>query len=163
MTKVYVGLGSNLGNRRENLVNAINRIDANAGIQVKDKSGFFETTPVGGPPQPDYVNCAIELETEIEPQTLLKEFNKIERELGRKPGVRWGPRIVDLDILLYGDRIVNDHNLKIPHERMHERAFVLEPLCDISPDIKHPVLRVSVSELLEKLRMVDSSKDQDVF
>ena len=163
MTKVYVGLGSNLGNRRENLVNAINRIGANTGIQVKDKSGFFETAPVGGPPQPDYVNCAIELETEIEPQTLLKEFNKIERELGRKPGVRWGPRIVDLDILLYGDKIVNDHNLKIPHERMHERTFVLEPLCDISPDIKHPVLRVSVSELLEKLRMVDSSKDQDVF
>ncbi len=163
MTKVYVGLGSNLGNRRENLVNAINRIGANAGIQVKDKSDFFETAPVGGPPQPDYVNCAIELETEIEPQTLLKEFNKIERELGRKPGVRWGPRIVDLDILLYGDRIVNDHNLKIPHERMHERAFVLEPLCDISPDIKHPVLRVNVSELLEKLRMVDFSKDQDVL
>ena len=103
------------------------------------------------------------METEIGPQTLLKEFKKIERELGRKPGVRWGPRIVDLDILLYGDRIVNDHNLKIPHERMHERAFVLEPLCEISPDIKHPVLRVNISELLEKLRMADSSKDQDVI
>lgn len=155
MTKVYVGLGSNLGNKRENLVNAINRIDAHDEIHVKDKSSFYETAPVGGPPQPDYVNCVIELETEVGPQALLKEFKKIEKALGRKPGVKWGPRTVDLDILLYGDRIVNDLNLKIPHERMHERAFVLEPLCEISPDIKHPVLRVNISELLEKLGTED--------
>jgi 2-amino-4-hydroxy-6-hydroxymethyldihydropteridine diphosphokinase len=82
----------------------------------------------------------------------LKEFKKIEVELGRKSGVRWGPRVVDLDILLYGDRIINDHNLKIPHERMHERIFVLEPLCEISSDIKHPVSGISFSELLEKLK-----------
>ncbi len=163
MTKVYVGLGSNLGNKKENLVNAINRIDAHEEIQVKDKSDFHETAPVGGPPQPDYVNCAIELETEIGPQTLLKEFKKIERELGRKPGMRWGPRTIDLDILLYGDRIISDHNLKIPHEHMHKRVFVLEPLCEISPDIKHPVLRVNISELLKKSRMLDFLKDQDVI
>ena len=108
MTKVYAGLGSNLGNKRENIIRAIDRIDAYEEICVKEKSGFYDTTPVGGPPQPDYVNCVIGLETEIEPQTLLKEFKKIEIELGRKPGVRWGPRVVDLDILLYGDRIVND-------------------------------------------------------
>ncbi len=131
MTKVYVGLGSNLGNKRDNLLYAINRINEYKGIRVIDKSGFYETTPVGGPPQPDYVNCAIAIETEIEPQALLEEFKKIERELGRKPGVRWGPRTLDLDILLYGDRIVSDNNLTIPHERMHVRAFVLEPLCEI--------------------------------
>ncbi len=152
MTKVYAGLGSNLGNKRENITRAIGRIDAYDEICVKEKSGFYDTAPVGGPSQPDYVNCVIEMETEIGPQTLLKEFKKIEVELGRKPGVRWGPRVVDLDILLYGDRIINDHNLKIPHERMHERVFVLEPLCEISPDIKHPVSGISFSELLEKLK-----------
>ncbi len=152
MTKVYAALGSNLGNNRENIIRAIDRIEAYEEICVKEKSGFYDTTPVGGPPQPDYVNCVIGLETEIEPQTLLKEFKKIEIEQGREPGVRWGSRVVDLDILLYGDRIVNDHNLKIPHERMHERVFVLEPLCEISPDIKHPVSGISISELLEKLK-----------
>ena len=152
MTNVYAGLGSNLGNKRENILRAIDRIDAYEEICVKEKSGFYDTAPVGGPPQPDYVNCVIGLETEIEPQTLLKEFKKIEIELGRKPGVRWGPRVVDLDILLYGDRILNDRSLKIPHERMHERVFVLEPLCEISPDIKHPVSGISISELLEKLK-----------
>jgi 2-amino-4-hydroxy-6-hydroxymethyldihydropteridine diphosphokinase len=152
MTKVYAGLGSNLGNKRENIIRAIDRIDAYEEICVKEKSGFYDTSPVGGPPQPDYVNCVIELETEIEPQTLLKEFKKIEIELGRKPGMRWGPRVIDLDIILFGDRIVNDHNLKIPHERMHERIFVLEPLSEISPDIKHPVSGISISELLEKIK-----------
>ena len=152
MTKVYVGLGSNLGNKRENITRAIGRIDAYEEICIKEKSGFYDTAPVGGPPQPDYVNCVIGLETEVEPQTLLKEFKEIEIEQGRMSGVKWGPRVVDLDILLYGDRIVNDHNLKIPHERMHERVFVLEPLCEISPDIKHPVSGISISELLEKLK-----------
>ncbi len=152
MTKVYAGLGSNLGNKRENIIRAIDRLDTYEEICVKQKSGFYNTTPVGGPLQPDYVNCVIGLETEFEPQTLLKEFKKIEIEVGRKPGVRWAPRVVDLDILLYGDRIVNDHNLKIPHERMHERAFVLEPLCELSSDIKHPVLGKSISEMLEKLK-----------
>jgi len=152
MTKVYAGLGSNLGNKRENIIKAIDRLDACEGICVKEKSGFYNTAPVGGPLQPDYVNCVIGMETEIEPQVLLEEFKKIEIGLGRKPGVRWGPRVVDLDILLYGNRIVDEHNLKIPHERMHERAFVLEPLCEISPDIKHPVSGISISELLEKLK-----------
>ena len=151
MTKVYAGLGSNLGNREANLVRAIARIDACEDICVKEKSGFYETKPVGGPPQPDYLNCAIVLEMEIEPQALLKEFKKIEGELGRKPDVRWGPRIIDLDILLYGERVVNDNNLKIPHERMHERIFVLEPLCEISPDIRHPVLGRKISEILKEL------------
>jgi 2-amino-4-hydroxy-6-hydroxymethyldihydropteridine diphosphokinase len=152
MTKVYAGLGSNFGNKRENILSAIDRMDAYEEICVKEKSGFYDTAPVGGPPQPDYVNCVIGLETEIKPQTLLKVFKKIEKELGRKPGVRWGPRVVDLDIILFGDRIVNDHNLKIPHERMHERVFVLEPLSEISPDIKHPVSGKSISELLETLK-----------
>ncbi len=152
MTKVYAGLGSNLGNKRENIVRAIDRIDAEEGIRVKERSGFYDTAPVGGPPQPDYINCVIELETEIGPHTLLEKFKNIEIELGRRPAVRWGPRTIDLDILFYGERIVNDHDLKIPHERLHERVFMLGPLCEISPNIKHPVSGISISELLKKLK-----------
>ena len=148
MTKVYAGLGSNLGNREANLVRAIARIDACEDICVKEKSSFYETKPVGGPPQPDYLNCAIVLETEIEPQALLKEFKKIEGELGRKPGVRWGPRIIDLDILLYGDQIIHDRRLIIPHERLLERRFVLMPLCDIVPEKIIPGKALTVREAL---------------
>ncbi len=118
-----------------------------------NKSSFYETKPVGGPPQPDYVNCVIELDTETEPQSLLEEFKGIELELGRKPGTRWGPRVIDIDILLYGNKVINDSNLKIPHESMHKRIFVLEPLCEISPDFKHPVLRKTIFELLKDLKV----------
>lgn len=153
MRKVYVGLGSNLGNREKYLVSAINRIDSCREICVVNKSSFYETKPVGGSPQPDYVNCVIELDTEIEPQSLLEEFKGIELELGRKPGIRWGPRVIDIDILLYGNKVINDSNLKIPHESMHKRIFVLEPLCEISPDFKHPVLRKTIFELLKELKI----------
>ncbi|HDY68953.1 MAG TPA: 2-amino-4-hydroxy-6-hydroxymethyldihydropteridine diphosphokinase [Candidatus Scalindua sp.] len=153
MRKVYVGLGSNLGNRKKYLVSAIARIDSCGEICVVNKSSFYETKPVGGPPQPDYVNCVIELDTEIEPQSLLEEFKGIELELGRKPGTRWGPRVIDIDILLYGSKVINDSNLKIPHESMHKRIFVLEPLCEISPDFKHPVLRKTIFELLKDLKV----------
>ncbi|ODS32000.1 MAG: 2-amino-4-hydroxy-6- hydroxymethyldihydropteridine [Candidatus Scalindua rubra] len=141
---------------KKNLVNAITRIDAYKDICIKNKSGFYNTKPIGGPPQPDYVNCVIELETEMEPKRMLGEFKKIELELGRRPCVRWGPRIIDIDILLYGNRIINDHNIKIPHERMHERTFVLEPLCEISPDFEHPVLRKTICELLKELRVSEN-------
>ncbi|KKL72624.1 hypothetical protein LCGC14_2083050 [marine sediment metagenome] len=148
-----MGLGSNLGNRKKYLVSAIARIDSCGEICVVNKSSFYETKPVGGPPQPDYVNCVIELDTEIEPQSLLEEFKGIELELGRKPGTRWGPRVIDIDILLYGSKVINDSNLKIPHESMHKRIFVLEPLCEISPDFKHPVLRKTIFELLKDLKV----------
>jgi 2-amino-4-hydroxy-6-hydroxymethyldihydropteridine diphosphokinase len=153
MRKVYVGLGSNLGNRKKYLVSAIARIDSCREICVVNKSSFYETKPVGGPSQPDYVNCVIELDTETEPQSLLEEFKGIELELGRKPGTRWGPRVIDIDILLYGNKVINDSNLKVPHESMHKRIFVLEPLCEISPDFKHPVLRKTIFELLKDLKV----------
>ncbi len=153
MRNVYVGLGSNLGNRKKYLVSAIARIDSCREICVVSKSSFYETKPIGGPSQPDYVNCVIELDTEIEPQSLLQEFKRIELELGRKSGVRWGPRVIDIDILLYGNKSINDSNLKIPHKSMHERIFVLEPLCEISPDFKHPVLGKTIIDLLKELKV----------
>ena len=156
MNNVYLGLGSNVGNRKNNLSNAIAIIDAYQGISVLNKSGFYKTKPVGGPPQPDYVNCVLESETEHEPQKLLDELKKIELELGRKTGVRWGPRVIDIDILLYEDFIINDKYLKIPHERMHERVFVLEPLCEISPYTMHPVLNKTIYELLKELKAANN-------
>ncbi len=148
-----MGLGSNLGDRKKYLVSAIARIDSCKEICVVSESSFYETKPIGGPSQPDYVNCVIELDTEIEPQSLLQEFKRIELELGRKSGVRWGPRIIDIYILLYGDKIISDSNLKIPHESMHERIFVLEPLCEISPDFKHPVSGKTIIDLLQELKV----------
>jgi 2-amino-4-hydroxy-6-hydroxymethyldihydropteridine diphosphokinase len=93
------------------------------------------------------------LDTEIEPQSLLQEFKRIELELGRTSGVRWGPRVIDIDILLYGNKIISDSNLKIPHESMHERIFVLEPLCEISPGFKHPVSGKTIIDLLKELKV----------
>lgn len=153
MRNVYIGLGSNLGNKEEYLVRAIDRIGLCKGICIVNKSRFYETKPIGGPSQPDYVNCVIELESEIEPQSLLQEFKRIELELGRKPCVRWGPRVIDIDILLYGNKVINNSNLKVPHERMHERIFVLEPLCEISPDFEHPILKKTIFDLLKELRI----------
>ena len=148
-----MGLGSNLGDRKKYMVSAIARIDSCKDICVVSESGFYETKPVGGPSQPDYVNCVIELDTEIEPQSLLQEFKRIELELGRTSGVRWGSRVIDIDILLYRDTIISDSNLKIPHESMHERIFVLEPLCEISPGFKHPVSGKTIIDLLKELKV----------
>ncbi len=153
MTNVYIGIGSNLGNREENIVNAIARIGKHKGIYLVTRSGLYVTKPIGGPPQPDYVNCVAELKTEVEPLKLLETFKMIELELGRKPGVRWGPRIIDIDILLYGNRVINEDNLKIPHESMHERIFVLEPLCEISPELIHPVLKKTIFKLLQQFKV----------
>jgi 2-amino-4-hydroxy-6-hydroxymethyldihydropteridine diphosphokinase len=153
MRNVYAGLGSNLGNRRRYLVSAIARIDLCRDICVVSKSSFYKTKPLGGPSQPDYVNCVIELDTEIEPHILLQEFKRIELELGRKSGIRWGPRVIDIDILLYGNKVIKDSNLKVPHKSMHERIFVLEPLCEISPDFEHPILRKTIFDLLKELKV----------
>ncbi len=148
MENVYIGLGSNLGNRREYLDEAVARIAGNNGVCLLARSGCYETHPVGGPQQPDYINCVVELQTELEPFKLLRIFKRIEHELGRRTGVRWGPRVIDIDILLYGDVVISSDNLSIPHERMHERVFVLEPLNEISPNLEHPVLKKSIYELL---------------
>lgn len=157
MINVYLGLGSNLGNRKKNLDDAVARIGALDEVCLITRSGYYETDPVGGPQQPDYLNCVVELQTEIEPFQLLRMFKRIEHDLGRMPGVRWGPRVIDIDILLYGDMIIRYDNLKIPHERMHERIFVLEPLSEISPKLIHPVLKKSISELLYHRKVFKAS------
>ena len=110
---------------------------------------IIETAPVGGPPQDPYLNTVIEVDTSRSPRELLAALKAIERQLGRvASGERWGPRPIDLDVLLYDDRIVEEPDLKIPHERMHERRFVLEPLLQLAPELVHPVLKRSISDLI---------------
>ncbi|MGH2700327.1 MAG: 2-amino-4-hydroxy-6-hydroxymethyldihydropteridine diphosphokinase [Actinomycetota bacterium] len=139
MTTAYVGIGSNVGERLEFCRDAVAALDDTEGIRVTATSGLYETTPVGGPPQRSFINLVARLETTLGPRDLLATCQSIERVLGREPSeIRWGPRVVDLDVLLFGDEKVNEGDLEIPHPRMTQRRFVLVPLLEIDPDAADP-------------------------
>jgi 2-amino-4-hydroxy-6-hydroxymethyldihydropteridine diphosphokinase len=127
----YIGIGSNLGDREDYIDRAIQELKGSKNIQVKKVSKIYETEPVGGPEQEKYLNGVIEIETVLAPKALLRILQAIERKLGRKRMVKNGPRTIDLDILLYGDKKIEMSGLKIPHPRMHEREFVMRPLKEI--------------------------------
>lgn len=150
MHKVYLLLGSNLGNREKNIDNAINELKA-CGIIISKKSSLYNTAPWGYTEQPEFLNQAIECLTSLEPVELLREIKKIERKLGREKTFRYGPRIIDIDIIFYDDLILKSNELTIPHPFMHKRDFVLKPLCEIAPNFVHPELKLSIKNLLEKL------------
>jgi len=150
-TTAYIGLGSNLGEREQTIRSALKALAEREGIEVTAVSRLIETAPVGGPPQGDYLNGVAEITTTLGPQRLLQVLLEIEDEFGRARGERWGPRTLDLDLLLYGDAVVETQDLQVPHPRMHERLFVLEPLCDIAPAAIHPVLRATAAELIKRL------------
>ena len=150
MHTAYLGIGSNLGNREENCIRAVELFEKR-GIHVRRKSALHETKPWGMNDQPLFLNMAIEIETALNPRELLKMLKEMEKEIGREPTSRWGPRIIDLDILLFNATVVDDDNLSIPHPLMHERDFVLKPLTEIAPDAKHPVLHKSIRELAMQL------------
>lgn len=151
--KVYLGIGSNIGSRKRNIEKSFCLIEAEKEIRIKKKSSFFKTKPIGGPKQRDFKNVVIFIETTFEAETLLKSLKKIENELGRKKGgPKWGPRIIDLDILAYEQLVFKSKFLKIPHIRMHERLFVLEPFAEIAPRFKHPILKKTIAKLLSELR-----------
>jgi 2-amino-4-hydroxy-6-hydroxymethyldihydropteridine diphosphokinase len=132
MSICYLGIGSNLGNRKQNIRRALERIGQLKGTKILKLSKISETKPVGGPGgQRDYLNACLKLDTTLSPHFLLKELKTIEKELGRKKSARFGPRPIDLDILLFENKIINRKELKIPHPRMFERDFVLKPLAEI--------------------------------
>ena len=129
----YLGLGSNLGERLDILQQAVNLLGAEPGVRPIASSRVWETDPVGGPPQPDYLNAVLLVETDLTPFALLDLSQRVERELGREREVRWGPRIVDIDLLLFGDQQLDVPLLTLPHPRMTSRAFVLLPLLELDP------------------------------
>ncbi len=133
MSRAYLGLGSNLGDRLANLRRAVELL-AERGARVVRSSRVYETDPVGGPPQPDYLNAVVEVETELEPRSLLSACLAVEDALGRVRAERWGPRVIDVDVLTYDDVVVDEPDLQIPHPRMHERGFVLIPLLELEAD-----------------------------
>jgi len=157
--RVFISLGSNLGDRRKNLEEAIKRLEKTSGVRVVASSGFYETTPVKTPEQirahekiPSFFNAAVEIETELSCEKLLGLLQKIEEEMGRvRNGKKWEPRIIDLDIIFYGTQVTHEANLKIPHPEAHKRRFVLEPLCDIAPEFVHPVQKKKISQLISEL------------
>lgn len=150
MAIAYISIGSNLGNRQRNCLRAIELLEKR-GIIVKKKSSMYETEPWGVKDQPQFINMALEVETELEPHELLRTLKDVEREFGRRVTFKWGPRIIDLDILLFNDLFLREDDLQIPHPLMHERDFVLKPLCEIAPERIHPLLKVSICDLLQEL------------
>jgi len=154
-TNVYVGLGSNEGDREAHLVaalQALSRIDA---VAVLRCSSLFDSAPVG-PSQPRFLNAVVALECCLPPLRLLTILKRIEEDLGRRrDGERWGPRPIDLDILVWDGEVVAEPNLQVPHLELHKRRFALEPLAEIAPELQHPVLGVTVKEMLSHLAPQD--------
>lgn len=148
---VYIALGTNLGERLDNLRAAIKALAPDA--TVLTRSHVYETPPWGYENQPAFLNMVVKAETGLEPETLLKYLKQLEAELGREKSIRWGPRLIDLDILFYDDLVIDTPPLVIPHPRLHERAFVLVPLADVAAEVVHPVLGDFIWELLLKADM----------
>ena len=148
----YIGLGSNLGDRKGYIEAALRQLEAVPGISLIACSSAYETTPVGVLEQPDFLNAAASLETELTPEDLLQVLRAIEDEYGRQRHVHWGPRTLDLDLLIYGKRVIQGPELSVPHPYLLERCFVLRPLCEIAPLLKHPQSGRGLSEYERALR-----------
>ena len=146
-SKVFIALGSNIGNLEENLNKAIEKL--NSFGQVKCVSSFYKTKPQGFLEQPDFLNGVCLLETDLPPQDLLKKLKTLEQELGRKETFKDGPRLIDLDIIYYDDIILNTENLTIPHPRAHLRLFVMQGMLEIAPKQLHPILKISTEKIIE--------------
>ncbi len=156
MSIAYIGIGSNLGNREENCQKAIALL-IEKNIKITKRSSLYEIEAWGVKEQPRFINMAVEIETNLEPAELLKVIKEIENSMGRREGIRWGPRVIDLDVLLYDDLILKTGELEIPHPAIKDREFVLKPLSEIAPDKIHPILKKSIKTLL--IELLESSQD----
>ncbi len=152
---VIIGIGSNLGDKVGNCESAMERLGGCRANRILRRSSFYRTEPVGHVKQDFFVNCVIKVETALTPYDLLGCLKKLERALGRRKTVVWGPRVIDLDILLFNREEFSSKDLQIPHPRLHERAFVLVPLCEIDPDVVHPGLKTTAGKLLENLGEIE--------
>ncbi len=144
----YIGIGSNVGQPLENCLSAIRLLGEMQGCRIDGRSGFYRTEPVGVEGQEWYVNAAVAITTERSPQHLLEGLLALEKKMGRVRKEKWGPRIIDLDLLIHGKRIIEEEGLIVPHPRMHERRFVLVPMADLAPTLVHPVYGKRMIDLL---------------
>lgn len=147
--RIFLGLGSNLGDRDAHLVEALARLEAS--VSVERVSSVYDTAPMLNTDQPRFHNLVCQATTDLDPLPLLRAVKAIEREMGREQGPRYGPRIIDIDILLYDQLVLQSSDLTVPHVRLPERAFVLAPLAEIAPTLAHPQLGVSIAELLQRV------------
>jgi 2-amino-4-hydroxy-6-hydroxymethyldihydropteridine diphosphokinase len=147
LTTVLVALGSNLGDRRGHLEQALGRLAATSGVRSVRAGDAFETDPVGGPPQGPFLNACVLLETDLDPRQMLAALRAVEAGASRVRQERWGPRTLDLDLLLHGDTLLEEPDLTVPHPRMLERAFVLIPAAELAPDLVHPGLGRTLGDL----------------
>ena len=154
----FLGLGTNIGDRNKNLAQALTSLNSRPDLAVFRTSRIYETEPWGLADQPKFLNMVAEIRTSISPGKLLERVKKLEQDMGRGTGPRFGPRLIDIDILLLEDQVVDEHNLKVPHICLHERAFVLVPLAELAPELVHPTLGITVSTLAEKVEGLDGVK-----
>lgn len=149
--RIFLSLGANQGEPIHQIKKAVERLKADEGLRLSGVSSFYLTEPVGPVEQPPFVNAVAEWRTHLSPEALLAAILSVEEGMGRTRSVRWGPRPIDIDLLLYGDQNIETPGFKVPHARMHERRFVLEPLVELAPEVVHPAIGKTAAELLSNL------------